>query len=126
MKAHLVLAVCVVAATVAAASATQVRVDGAGGGDYLTIQEGIDGASEGDTVLVASGTYTGPLNRDITLAGKDLYLMSEDGADATTIDCEELGRGFIVTGGETSDTVIEGFTFAGGDASFCPAFGLRC
>ena len=52
-----------------AAPAGVIYVDCAGGGDYLTIQEGIAAASEGDTVLVAPCTYVGPENRDLDFAG---------------------------------------------------------
>ncbi len=78
---------------------------------YTTIQDGIDAAVNGDTVLVAAGTYTGVGNRDIELLGKSIVVMSESGPEMTTIDCEtKSNRGFYIHQGEDTMTVISGFT----------------
>jgi len=86
--------------------------------DQPTIQAGIDSAQNGDTVLVAPGTYTGNGNRDIDFGGKGFVLKSENDPDSTIIDCEgsasEPHRGFYFHSGEDSTTVVEGFTIRNG------------
>ena len=101
--------------------------------DFPTIQAGIDVAEEGETILVAVGTYTGSGNKNLDFGGKGLVLVSEDGADATVIDCEWNGRGLVFRNGETAAAVVDGFTIRNGsgnrrggavwcEASSSPAF----
>jgi hypothetical protein len=63
-----------------------------------TIQDGISAAAAGDTVLIAPGIHFGAGNRDISFLGKDVVVMSEQGPESTTVDCEALGRGFLIAG----------------------------
>jgi hypothetical protein len=93
-----------------AAGATTFRVDWSGSGDFLNIQDGIDVASEGDTVLVLPGTYTGASNRDLNFGGTNMVLMSDGGYAVTTIDCENAGRGLLFQSGEDTSSVVGGFT----------------
>jgi hypothetical protein len=87
-------------------------------GDSTTIQGGIDGAVDGDTVMVADGTYTGDGNRDIDFTGKAIVVMSENGPDVTIIDCEgreeDPHRGFSFTHGEGPYSILKGFMITGG------------
>jgi len=92
----------------ASATAGLIHVDHEGGGDYLTISEGIDAAASGDTVLVAPGTYTGPLNRGIDVP-EGVVLMSDGGSDLTVVDCGGSDYAFYVRGG------LHGFTIRGGN-----------
>ncbi len=82
-------------------------------GDEPTIQAGIDAAMNGDEVVVAPGTYF----EIIDFLGKAITLRSSDGPDVTIID----GTGFFhvvqCISGEGSDTVLDGFTITGGDAT---------
>ncbi len=97
-------------ATCAPADAATVTVDWSGGGDFETIQEGVDSASPGDTVLVMDGVYTGPSNRAISFGGKDISLIGPAGPIFTRIDCGELDRAFVFEDGETAAALVRGFT----------------
>lgn len=89
-------------------------VDLTGAGDYLTIQEGLNAAGDGDTVYVAPGTYTGPGNRDLEFGGSGIVLKGTAARDETVIDCEGAGRGFYISGGAAP--VIENLMVTNGDA----------
>ena len=82
--------------------------------DQPTIQAAIDVAVTGDVVLVAAGTYVGSGNKDLDLLGKAIAVRSENGPALTTIDCEGSGRAFMIFRGETSETVVDGFTIRRG------------
>jgi predicted outer membrane repeat protein len=86
--------------------------------DESTIQAGIDTAVDGDTVLVADGLYTGPGNRDIDSGGKTILVTSENGAEATIIDCGgtsvEPHRAFHFHKRERPQSIVRGLTIRGG------------
>jgi len=109
------------------------RGNGSSGSPYRTIQMGIDSAVDGDTVLVADGTYTGDGNRDLDFRGKDITVRSIDPNDqnvvaATIIDCQgSIGnehRDFYFHSGETSSAVLDGFTIKNGYKH--PGAGIYC
>lgn len=89
--------------------------------DSATIQAGINGAADGDTVLVADGVYNGEGSRDIDFLGKAILVMSEHGPEATVVDCEtdtgDPHRGFYFHSGETNASVLRGFTIRNGNVS---------
>jgi parallel beta-helix repeat protein len=95
--------------------------------EYPRIQDGLDAASPGDTVLVEPGTYTGTRNRNLDFQGKNLVLLSSDGPERTTIDCQSLARAVYFHLGESHAAVFRGFTIKRGHTMGTDAGGgIRC
>jgi len=111
-----VLSACVLVLGLApAADADTIYVCWDGSGDYLTIQEGIDAAQDGDEVVVCDGTYIGSSNRDLRVDGKAITVRSASGdPDLCIIDCATLDCAFNFHSGEGADTVVRGFTITAG------------
>jgi len=83
-------------------------------GTYATIQAAINASSNGDTVLLAPGTYTGTGNRDMSYNGKAITVTSSAGAATTIIDCQGSAanphQAFKFNSGESSASVLRGVT----------------
>lgn len=82
--------------------------------DQPNIQAGIDAAKDGDTVLVAPGTYTGPDNRNIDFKGKKITVRGQDGPEGCVVQCQKLHRAFRFESGETRASVLKGITILEG------------
>jgi parallel beta-helix repeat protein len=74
--------------------------------DAPTIQAGINAAADGDTVLVAPGTYT----ENINFMGKAITVTSSGGPTATTIDGGQQGTVVSFITNEPRSAVLNGFT----------------
>ena len=89
---------------------------------YSTIQAGINSSNNGDTILVANGTY---YETNITFGGKEVVLLSENGPLLTIIDGSNSGGIFDCNSGETFNTEINGFTIQNDQANEGSAIGHR-
>jgi hypothetical protein len=95
-------------------SGNDATADGSVGRPFKTIQAAINAAQSGDTILLASGTYTGAGNRDLSISGKSLNILSQAGPDQTIVDAQKSGRFFTITGLVADEVSISGVTFTGG------------
>lgn len=94
--------------------------------DYSTIQKAIDVSVNGDTILVAPGTYTDIGDRVIDTLGKSITILATGTPEETILD-GELNRGVIrCVNGEDTNTIIEGFTITRGVASLDGGGGIKC
>jgi hypothetical protein len=99
--------------------------DGTAAHPFGAIQAGLNKATEGDTILVAQGTYVGPGNRDLDFHGKAVILRAPAGPHDTVIDCTRQCRGFHFHSGETAATAVIGFKIRNGRASQGGAIACR-
>lgn len=91
-------------------------------GECGTIQEALDSAQSGDTILVAPGTY---VENIIWPDVADLRLVSEQGPDQTIIDGDSSGTVItLLSPVVDTSTVISGFTIRNGAAD--QGGGIRC
>ena len=84
---------------------------------FVTIQEGIDAASEGDAVIVAQATYV----ENVRLKGRNITLTSTDPLDLTVvsktiIDGNQAGTVVTFAGTEDATCLLTGFTIRNGKA----------
>ncbi len=85
-------------------------------GPKKTIQAGINAAGDGDTVLVAAGTYSGTGNVSLETWGKSIVVHAPAGPASTIIDGGGTAPGFLFWSFETPATVVSGFTVTRGKA----------
>jgi len=81
--------------------------------DNSTIQAGINASSNGDTVLVAVGTYTENINYN----GKNIVVQGED-RETTIIDGNQNGSVVTFNSGEDSTAVLSDFTITNAGSNY--------
>jgi len=114
LRALVNLAVLPVLATIALADTIHVPAD------QPTIQAGINTAVNGDTVLVAPGTYV----ENIDFLGKAIVVKSCGGAHKTVIDGNQAGSVVCFHNAEGRDSRLDGFTLRNGKAAYVA--GIDC
>jgi len=104
VKILFIISLCVIFASAPAFPATITVSPG------QSIQEAINAAQNGDTILVNAGTYIENLN----FKGKQITVQSTAGASATIIDGGGVCHVVTFSSGEQREAVIQGFTIRNG------------
>ncbi|TKJ42992.1 hypothetical protein CEE36_05770 [candidate division TA06 bacterium B3_TA06] len=98
--------------TVGSAGATVIRVPA----DYPKVQQAIDAASSGDTVMVAGGRYAPSTNGEsFPIRMKNGVRLIGAGAAVCTLDAERTNRVIYCSGISDTFTRVEGFTITNGN-----------
>jgi len=94
-------------------------------GPKCAIQAAISVTTDGDEVIVATGTYSGTGNRDLDFGGRRITVRSTNPLDpvvvaSTVINCEgeyaSRHRGFRFSSGEGRGSIVAGLTITAGFA----------
>ena len=92
------------------------------GGQYSTIEAAVQNAGSGDTVAVASGSYT----NDFVTIGKNLTLEAVGGTvDLVATEAPPDGKAIIDEGGSGIDVTISGFDISGAAVADGNGAGIR-
>ena len=84
--------------------------------DYPTIQEAVNNATAGNTIIVRDGTYT-----ENVVVDKSLAIKSENGSDSTTVHTPNPKADVFSI--PADDVTIDGFTITGATStSGCPKY----
>ena len=85
---------------------------------FCTIQDGMNLAAAGDTVLVTDGIYSGPGNLWLWFPGGwGFTVRSQGGPENCIIDLQGSGPAFFLVGDEPPTARIEGFMIRNGNTS---------
>ena len=118
MKKTILLSFAMVLLVSGICSARTITVDDDEPADFDNIQAAIDTAAEGDTVIVAEGTYV----ENIVFNGSNIILRSTNPEEVNVVDNTVIDGGgldSVVTfhGSENANCILSGFTITNGYAS---------
>ncbi len=83
---------------------------------YSTLQQALDAATNGDTILIRPGIYAGAGNYALDFHRKSLSLRNADSHGEVVIDCNGLGQAMVPQGTAGSNVMLDGLTIKRGSS----------